>query len=492
MSAEKHSKFLSHVTKLASAHVISLVLGLVTAPIFGRLFAPEQVGAFTLFFSVITLVSTFGTMHYELAVVLPKDDDDAINVWTAGALILTIWSALLGLAAASGVGQLLLKTKYAAIVPLLWLVPLAVIFGNLGGLITSWLNRKQQFGVNAASSLAASVCSQVGAIGGGWLGFRSAAALIAVNLVAQVASLVIRIRAFWRLTSPCWHKVHLPRVLAMLERYRKFPLVEIWGSFLNTLSTQLAPLLIAYYFSSEVVGQYAQGLRLIQLPTVLVGGAITQVFYSQASAALHDNRLPGLVQKVMEGLVLVGSFPFLVLALYGDVLFSVLLGSRWLEGGVYAQILAGWCFLVFCGSPVSSIAFVLDRQGELLLFNVLTVVLRSLALIGGGLIGSPRLAITLYSLVGIVLWLGFISALFHFASMPVLKSWTAHLKALVPTAVAAIPLLAARMLIPSSSLRLLAVLLITLSYLGYMVWRHPLYRSVLNMVRNARTNGRSL
>jgi chromate transport protein ChrA len=120
----------------------------------------------------------------------------------------------------------------------------------------------------------------------------------------------------------------------------------------------------------------------------------------------------------------------------------------------------------------------------------LTVVLRALALVGGGLLGSPRLAITLYSLVGIVLWLGFISALFHFASMPVLKSWTAHLKALVPTVVAAIPLLAARMLIPSSSFRLLAVLVITLSYLGYMVWRHPLYRSVLNMVRNALPNGR--
>jgi hypothetical protein len=89
-----------------------------------------------------------------------------------------------------------------------------------------------------------------------------------------------------------------------------------------------------------------------------------------------------------------------------------------------------------------------------------------------------------------VLWLGFISALFYFASMPVLKSWTAHLKALVPTAAAAIPLLAARMLIPWTSLRLLAVLLITLIYLGYMVWRHPLYRSVLNMVRNALPNGR--
>jgi O-antigen/teichoic acid export membrane protein len=492
VSAEKHGKFLSHVTKLASAQVISLVLGLITAPIFGRLFAPEQVGTFTLFFSVVTLLTIFGTMHYEIAVVLPKDDDDAINVWTAGALILAVWSAVLGLAAVFGVGHMLLKTKYAAIAPFLWLVPLAMIIGNLGSLVTYWLNRKQQFGVNAASSVLASVCNQVGSIGGGWLGFRSAAGLIAVNLVAQVASLAVRIRAFWQLATPHWRKVSVSGVLAMLKRYRKFPLVEIWASFLNTLSTQLAPLLLAYYFSSEIVGQYAQGMRLIQLPTLLVGGAITQVFYSQASAALHDNRLPALVQKVMEGLVLVGSFPFLVLALYGDVIFGVLLGVRWVQAGVYAQILAGWCFLVFCGSPVSSIALVLDRQGELLLFNILTVVLRALTLVGAGLLGSPRLAITLYSLVGIGLWLVFLSALFHFASMPVLKSWTTHLKALMPTAVAAIPLLAARMLILGSSVRLLAVLFITLSYLGYMVWRHPLYRSVLNMVWNALANRRSL
>ena len=133
-------------------------------------------------------------------------------------------------------------------------------------MLRHWLNRKKCFGANAVSSITASVSNQFGAIGGGWLGYNSAATLIVVNLISQVLGLTIKLRVFWLGTASLWRKVHPSAIGAMLKRYKKFPLVEIWSAILNTLSVQLAPLLLVYYFTPEIVGLYAQGMRLIQLP----------------------------------------------------------------------------------------------------------------------------------------------------------------------------------------------------------------------------------
>jgi len=482
---KKKNEFLSNVTKLSGAQFITLGLGFLTAPFFGRLFVPEEVGIFSVFMSLITLVTTFGTMRYELAVVLPEKDEDAINVWAAGALMLSSWVAILGLAVILGVGHLLEGTNYMAIVPFLWMVIVGITLGNLGALINQWLNRKKCYGANASSSITASVANQFGAIGAGALGHNSSLALIVVNLGSQVLGLAVKARVFVAETVTLWGKVRLRSIWAMMKRYRKFPLVELWSATLNTLSVHLAPLLLVYFYSPDIVGLYSQGMRLVQLPMILVGLAVGQVFYQQATEAKVNGTLPELVMKLMKGLVLVGGFPFLVLGLYGDTIFSILLGARWGEAGVYTQILAAWIFIVFCGAPLSSAYLVLERQGSLLLFNVITIIFRTVALIVGGLSGGPRLAIALYAIVGVILWLVFISNLFHLVKLPIFKTWVGNIRELFPAVFAAIPLLAVRQFITGASLQMVAVFCIALMYLAYMIWRHPLYRSSFDVLWNA-------
>ena len=460
-------------------------LGLLTAPIFGRLFAPEQVGTFSVFIALITLITTFGTLRYELAVVLPEKDEDAINVWVAAAMFVFVWGIIFGLAVVLGIGNVLGGTSYAVIVPFLWLFPLGIVLGNLNGLMNQWLNRKKCFGSNAISSVTGSVTNQFGAIGAGSLGYSSAAALIGVNLFSQVLGLVVKARVFLVQTATHWNNVGWRSIWAMLKRYKKFPMVELWSATLNTLSTQLAPLLLVYFYSANVVGLYAQGMRLVQLPMMLIGQSVGQVFYQQAAEAQTTGRLPEMIKKLMGGLVLVGGFPFLVLGLYGDTIFSILLGARWGEAGVYTQILAGWIFFAFCGAPLSSAYLVLDRQGSLLLFNITTIFFRSLALVVGGLCGGPKLALSLYALVGVVLWVVLISNLFHLVRLPIFKTWIGYIRELIPALVTAIPLLVARQFITGASLQMAVVLCIALMYLAYMVWRHPLYRSYFDVLWNA-------
>jgi O-antigen/teichoic acid export membrane protein len=55
-----------------------------------------------------------------------------------------------------------------------------------------------------------------------------------------------------------------------IKRYRKFPLLDSWSSLLNAISWQLPTFILSAFFSAKVVGYYALGMNVLQLPMLLV------------------------------------------------------------------------------------------------------------------------------------------------------------------------------------------------------------------------------
>ena len=467
MPVDSNNHFLKNVFKLGGASVISQSLGIIAAPIFARLFSPEQVGTFSLWLSLAALLGIFSTCRYELALILPKKEKEAINVFAGAVGISIVWSIFLGISFFAGAQHLILGTKYEMLSQFLWLIPISVFIGGVSQSLDSWFNRKKYFGVNAGLRVTNSVLTRVGNLGGGFLGFSTAIYLVYVSLTVSLITFLIKIGAFFRVSSKSLKNISFRGVLQAMVRYRKFPLIDIWGAFLNTFSVQVAPLMLAYFFTTTEVGYYSQGMRLIQLPMILVGGAVSQVYFQRASEVYHQGNLAPLLEQVQRSLFVVGVFPFMILGLYGEELFSVFLGVRWQEAGIYAQLMAPWCFFVFCGSPISTTIVVLEKQGSYLVFNILTAALRFIALFIGAQLESCRIALLLYSLTGVLLWFGFISFLFHESGLAVMNTWKENLQSSIPTLIAAVPLILVKIFVSSIILQGIYVSLIAVGFMGY-------------------------
>ena len=103
-------------------------------------------------------------------------------------------------------------------------------------------------------------------------------------------------------------------------------------------------------------------------------------------------------------LVIIGMFPILILTIVGSDVFTVVFGKAWAEAGVYAQILSLWAFVWFISSPLTTIYVVVEKPHFGFHYNFFNLATRLLSLVIGGLLGSARLALILFSISGILVY----------------------------------------------------------------------------------------
>ena len=75
------SQFAVDIFTLVKGTTIALIISILASPIITRLYGPEAFGLAALFTSITGIVNIIACLAYESAIVLPKSDDEAANVF---------------------------------------------------------------------------------------------------------------------------------------------------------------------------------------------------------------------------------------------------------------------------------------------------------------------------------------------------------------------------------------------------------------------------
>ena len=130
---------------LVSGNTIAQIIPLLAEPFLTRLFPPEDFGLLALFISISSLFAVIATGRYELAIMLPSKEKEAINL--AGlSFLVTIFTTVLSLLVVwifNGPICRILSSE--SISTYLYLVPLVVFFTGLTQTLNYWFSRKKQF-----------------------------------------------------------------------------------------------------------------------------------------------------------------------------------------------------------------------------------------------------------------------------------------------------------------------------------------------------------
>jgi O-antigen/teichoic acid export membrane protein len=115
------------------------------------------------------------------------------------------------------------------------------------------------------------------------------------------------------------------------------------------------------------VGLYTFTIGLLQKPTKMIGQAVSQVFYQNASLKVANNEsIYKDTLRLVKNLGLIGGIVFLPILLLGPYFFSFVFGDKWWDAGVIAQIIAPWFFLRFIASPLANLAMIMKKQKQFL------------------------------------------------------------------------------------------------------------------------------
>jgi O-antigen/teichoic acid export membrane protein len=420
MPPSKPSAFATDVLKLVTGTTLAQIIVVLTSPLLTRLYGPEAFGFYALFASITGILGVIACMRYELAIMLPKTDEEAANLLGLCFLCVAVVSGLTIPALYFGGDALLSLLRAPGLGPYLILVPPFVFVSGVFLALNDWNSRTKHFGRLSVARVTSSLATTGTQLGAGFAGHATGGSLIGANLVGVSVSTGVLGGQIWRDDHALLRRsISWRGMVGGLKRYKNFPLIDSGSALLNAVSWQLPAFLLAAFFSPVVVGFYALGMRLLQLPMSLIGGAIGQVFFQRAAEAHKSGDLASLTQSIVEVLLKIIVFPVTLLAVVGPELFCFVFGENWGEAGLYVQILSIWIIFWFLYSPLSTIYLVLEKQKLGLVFHVVIFSTRLLSLLMGGIAGSVYLALALFSLSGALVYGAFCLYLVKMAGVTV-------------------------------------------------------------------------
>lgn len=375
----------SDLTRLLSGAALGQLVAYAATPLIVRLFDPASLGGFAIYTSIAATLGVVACLRYELAIPLPRRRRDAATlVWLAMALaLLTGLIVFVALRAVGGASFGLAPDLGRWV----WLAPIGSTLGGLSLALSYWNLRSQRYERIAAQRFANRATCVAFQIGAGVAGWTGSIGLILPHLLGQLAGLGVFVAPTTRRArSSLLRRPQPTRLWKVARRYRRFATHNGPAGLVNQLGWSMPPFLLAAFYSPETVGCFALADLVLRTPLSLVGSCVSQVYYQRAAAAVGDpDEIRRLTAAFYSRLASLSLGPLTVLAIGGPTLFEVCFGTEWRPAGVYCRYLSVWAFFWFTASPLSQLYDVLERHRTTLAVTTLITLVRSAALVIGGL-----------------------------------------------------------------------------------------------------------
>lgn len=390
------SEFAKNTLTLMTGTTLSMGISIVISPILTRLYSPEDFGMFALFTSAAGILSVFLNGKYDMAILLPKQDEEALHLVYLSLIITCLFSGslLLFLLLAKDTMIPFNITKLSILV---YMLPLFLVLVGLYQALYYWLNRKKDYRLISLSRILSTLTTSTNNLGFG-LSSMKVFGLILGQIIGQIVSCGLLIRGFKdKLKIFCNYRCCQQKTYQMLYNYRQFPFYAIPAALLNALGHQLPILILSYYFETHIIGLYYFGYRLLNLPMNIMGSSFSDVSYQYTMQMVHQKQsLSQYIERMTARLLIFSIIPFLILSIGGGLLFRIVFGKEWEMAGIFVQILSPYFFLRFLSSPVT--LFIQTGRADLLLKWQFIFFLSTLvSLYIGSLIKSVYWAVTLLS-----------------------------------------------------------------------------------------------
>lgn len=353
------SELVKSVVLLTSGTILAQIISVLVQPLITRLYSPDEIGELGYFISWATFISSVATARYEMAIPLTKNSGHSFQVFRIALRIgaYTILSVL-----ACGLIYALIdgySKEISFFIIALSAASFGIVFRSIG---TNWSIKMKAFKRISQSKIIEAI---------GMNGFRILAGLLNFGVPGLIISTVLGIFSsallfildFFKIRNQEGNVSNKGKQKVLLKEHNEFPKVNLPHIVLDTGKDVLIAVFIHDFFDPFVYGSYFQSLKMLKIPLAVVGASIGQVFFQRASEQYsnRENIYP-LLRRTTLILTALSIIPFGLVFLFGEELFSFILGSEWGYSGIISAVIAPWLMINFITSPVSTIPIVINKQ----------------------------------------------------------------------------------------------------------------------------------
>lgn len=386
----------TNMLKLSGGTTITQIMGILVLPILSRVYSPEYFGVYALFFSISNILLVVAIWQYNVAIVIPKNYEDSINLFFLSILILSFMSLIF-------FGILIFLNDFIFklfnlndLSNLLFLIPVHIFISGVYQSLRYLNSRNNAFGNSAKSAVVNSGITYLSQILLGVF-FANGSGLIYGSIFGLLVGTIYLLTVSIKFIS--FKSINLLGIKKVMYEYKKFPIFTTPGTLLAGIGSQLPVIMLSSLFGIIYSGFYSIADKAINIPAKIITSSISEVSYKHISDIVNDNKLlSNYIEKSMAGVLQISIIPFFIILIFGRILTTIFLGEQWASTGLYVQILLPLVFLQLLCAPIG-IFFQKNRNDIAFLLQIIYLMFSILGLSIGYIMGSSTISIILFSLL---------------------------------------------------------------------------------------------
>lgn len=355
--------FSGNVLTLMTGTTIAQAIPIALSPILTRFYTPEDFGVLALYMAVCGIVSTVATARYELAIMLPAEEEGAINLVAlsmAVAVAVSVLTLIVVIVFNGPIARLLGNKEIGG---WLYFIPVSILLTGIYQSLNYWANRKQHYRRMANSRVMQSVGTVGTQVAGGWAD-TGAGGLIAGSLIGQVLATLQLARVTWTDNRALLRLLSARKCGEVARRYIDHPKYLVVSHGVSSVYAQIPIFFISKFYSLIGTGHVSFASRMVSLPSALVANAIGDVFRQRAAEDfIKYGKFDSVFIKTLGRTALLGLPFFFVFFFFSEHIFALMFGENWRVAGRYARILAVSSYFAFVFTPIDKGALIREKLG---------------------------------------------------------------------------------------------------------------------------------
>lgn len=377
----KSSTFIKGFITLFSGNVIAQIIPFLFAPILSRIFTEEEFAIQANFMAIVGIIAIIAGGRYELALVLPKTNKKALNLFGVSISFVSVFSFL-------AFTILLFKTQIQqiyetdALNKYLIFIPVAVFVSGSISVFLNWLVRDKKYKTISIVKIIQSITINIITLVMGYMKFGEKGLIYGWLIGLAITSVIS-----WLSIQKDINIDHINKkeMLSVAKKYKDFPLINSFHAFADLFFSQfILYAIITREFGLAYLGLFYMMNKYLKAPIRVIGSAVGQVYYKEANEKLLNNE--NVTKVLIHSIKLTAYFAIpicIILLFFGPYLFEWYLGDKWRTSGVYAQIMAVPILFNFIVSPISSTTLIYQQQKKALLISLIGYTFSVIALLTG-------------------------------------------------------------------------------------------------------------
>lgn len=357
------------------------VIPIVASLILTRIYSPEEYGMLAIFTSIIIILGSIATLRFELAILVPEKEQDAVNITLLSAFCSFLFSLFVLIIILMFKERILTLLNIEGLGNWLYLIPFSVLFLGLYNTLSFLSTRVGIFKVISKTRVYQALSGSLSQIILGLLQLGIGGLVLGVALSHIVGNMRL-VQNLLETNEKEFKNTNFNAIKVLAKRYSDYPKYSVPSTILNNLSLHLMNFIIPIIYTPFLLGQYSLSQRIVVLPMKVISNSIAQVFLNEASLELKlSNRTRNSFLSTFKRLILISIPLYAFLFFFIEDLIVFAYGSEWGKAGEIAKILIVLLFFRFITSPLSNVLNLYEKQKLTLVWQFSLLILTVISLI---------------------------------------------------------------------------------------------------------------